>query len=250
MNNYNPFSLEGKTILITGASSGIGRSTAIECSKLGGKCIITARNEERLSDTLRRLEGEGHMMIVADIAEDSDINNIVEQIPPVDGFVNNAGIGLTKLLSFVTQEDFDKIFSVNTFGPAKLTKSLLKKKKINKEGSIVITSSIATMIQTTGNAVYGMSKAASMTYARYLALELSNKKIRVNTIHPGTVNTEMVAKAGFTDEEWKADIEKYPLKRHGDPEEIAWSIIYLLSDASKWVTGTSLIIDGGVHLFK
>ncbi|WP_300702271.1 SDR family oxidoreductase [Bacteroides sp.] len=246
--NYNPYNLNGKKILITGASSGIGRATAIECSKMGAKCIITARNSERLQETFDKLEGDGHMLIIADLTKADDIVKIIQQIPVLDGFVNNAGIALTKLINFINIDDLNNMFAVNTFAPVLLTKELIKKKKINKGASIVVTSSLASKVQTYGNSVYGMTKSAMETFTRYCALEVAGKKIRVNSVHPGMVNTEMVSNLILSEDELLQDLNKYPLKRYGNAKEIAWSIIYLLSDASLWITGTSLVIDGGFHL--
>lgn len=245
---YNPYNLEGKNVLITGASSGIGRATAIECAKLGAKCIISARNKERLQETLKLLEGEGHCLITADLTKEDDLESLIQRVPTLDGFVNNAGIALTKLISFVKQSDLDTMFSTNTFAPVLLTKGLLKQKKISRGGSIVITSSLAAMKETHGNAVYGMTKSAMMSFSKYCALEVANKLIRVNSVHPGMVRTEMVDNLILSKEDLEADQKKYPLQRYGKPEEVAWAIVYLLSDASAWVTGTSFVIDGGVHL--
>ena len=245
---YNPYSLDGKTILITGASSGIGRATAIECSKLGAKCIITARSESRLQDTFESLEGNGHKQIIADLTKNDNLIQLVNDVPMLDGLVNNAGIALTKLISFIKEDDLNNMFSVNTFAPVLLTKELLKKKKINKGGSIVITSSLASMRETLGNAVYGMTKAAVESFSRFCALEFSNKQIRVNSVHPGMVNTEMVDELILSTEDRENDKKKYPLQRYGKPQEIAWAIIYLLSDASSWMTGSHIVIDGGFHL--
>ncbi len=247
---YNPYSLEGKTILITGASSGIGRATAIECSKLGAHCVLTARNEERLQTTLSSMEGSGHSYIVADLTKSEDIERLATEVPELDGLVNNAGISQTKLVAFLKQSDLDTIFSANTFGPVMLTKWLIKKKKIKKEGSIVFTSSIAALSAYLGNSVYGMSKSAIMTFVQYCAIEFAAKNIRVNSVHPAMVNTNMTYNTLFSPEELESDKNKYPIKRYGEPEEIAWGIIYLLSDATKWVTGTQLLIDGGVHLSR
>lgn len=245
---YNPYSLKGKTILITGASSGIGRATAIECSKLGAKCIITARNESRLQNTFDSLEGDGHKQIIADLTKTDNLIQLVNDIPLLDGLVNNAGIALTKLISFIKEEDLNNMFGVNTFAPVMLTKELLKKKKVNKGGSIVITSSLASMRETLGNAVYGMTKAAVESFSRFCALEFSNRQIRVNSVHPGMVNTEMVDELILSAEDRENDKKKYPLQRYGKPQEIAWAIIYLLSDASSWMTGSHIVIDGGFHL--
>ena len=245
---YNPFSLEKKVILVTGASSGMGRATAIECSKLGAKCIITARNENRLQETFEKLDGDGHMQIIADLTNEKDRAKLVESIPVVDGLVCNAGVIHTKVISFINQNDFDKVFPTNTFAPVLLIKDIYKKRKIKNGGSIVIMSSLASMLEDVGNTVYGMSKAAIGSFARYCALEFANRQIRVNSIHPSMVHTESIQKSLFSQETMEKDQESYPLKRYGSPQEIAWAIIYLLSDASSWVTGTNVVIDGGAHL--
>lgn len=246
---YNPYSLEGKTILITGASSGIGRATAIECSKLGAKCVITARNKERLQQTFESLVGDGHVQIIADLTIEDERKILVDKSPRLNGFVCNAGIAHTKVVQFINQEDLDKVFSVHTFAPVLLTKELAKKKKLENKCSIVVTSSVASMRVGVGNAVYGMAKAAIASFARSCALEFASKDIRANSIHPAMVNTELAQSLGFlTQEDYDADRKKYPLRRYANPQEIAWAIIYLLSDAAAWVTGSSLVIDGGALL--
>ena len=245
---YNPFSLVGKTILITGASSGIGRATAIECSKLGAKCIITGRNEERLNETLAQMVGDGHQMIVADISTQEGIDSLVEQSPAIDGLVNNAGITKEKPIKFYKQEDLEYIYQTNAFAPMLIVKSLLKKKQINEGGSIVFVSSVAAFFSTLGNGIYGSSKAALMAYMHYCARELGVKNIRANSIHPGMVETPLIRGGAISEADLEKDMARYPLGRYGKPEEIAHAIIYLLSDGSAWVTGTSLTIDGGISL--
>lgn len=245
---YNPFSLVGKTILITGASSGIGRATAIECSKLGATCVITGRNEERLNETLSQMAGEGHISIVTDISTEEGINLLVEKSPLLDGLVNNAGIVINKPIKFYQHEDLSQIFQVNTFAPMFIVKNMLKKKKISNNGSIVFISSMAAFNSTLGNGIYGSSKAATTAYMRYCARELANKGIRANSIHPAMVETPLICDTALSDTDLQKDRERYPLGRYGKPEEIAQMIIYLLSDASAWVTGTSMLIDGGISL--
>ena len=245
---YNPYSLVGKTILITGASSGIGRATAIECSKLGAKCVITGRNEERLNETLSQMVGEGHQEVVADIATQDGIDVLIEQIPNIDGLVSNAGIGINKPIKFYKQENLETIFQTNTFSPMLIVKGLLKKKKVNEKGSIVFVSSVAAFNSDLGNGIYGASKSALMAYMRYCARELAAKNVRTNSIHPGMVETPLIRGGAYSETDLQIDMASYPLGRYGKPEEIAHAIIYLLSDASAWVTGTSLIIDGGVSL--
>lgn len=246
--SYNPFSLEGKTILVTGASSGIGQATAIECSKLGAKVIITARNQERLQFTYNQLEGDGHKQIIADLTFQESIDLIADQSPIIDGFVNNAGIRHKKPIAYYKQADLGSVFQTNTFAPMLLTKALLKKKKIAKNGSIVFTSSIAAFESNLGNGIYGASKSALMAYMHYCARELADKGIRANAVHPGMVDTKLIHGGEFTEEQLQEDMKTYPLKRYGNPEEVAWAIIYLLSDAASWVTGISLVIDGGVSI--
>lgn len=248
MSNYNPYSLDGKTILITGASSGIGQTTAIECSKLGAKCVITGRNVERLQHTMDLLEGSGHIQIIADLSTQEGIDLIAEQSPIVDGLVNNAGTGRRKPVAYYKQEDLEFVFQTNTFAPMLLTKGLLKKKKIAKNGSVVFTSSVAAFSSDLGNGIYGASKSALMAYMHYCAKELAEKGIRANAVHPGMVETKLIHGGAISEEQLQEDMKKYPLKRYGSSEEIAWAIIYLLSNASAWVTGTSLIIDGGLLL--
>lgn len=246
--SYNPFTLEGKTILITGASSGIGRATAIECAKLGAHVVITGRNAERLQETFDQLEGDGHMQILADLTDAESLEQLVVEIPQVDGLVNNAGVGYTKPIPFIKASDLEAMFNTNTYAPVLLTKLAMKKKKINKGGSIVFTSSIAAMTEGMGNSVYSMTKAAIMSFAKTCALEFAEKGIRVNSVHPGMVETKLIHGGAISEDDMQKDMQNYPLKRYGQPEEIAWSIIYLLSDASAWVTGTQSVIDGGVHL--
>lgn len=244
---YNPFSLEGKTILITGASSGIGRATAIECSKLGANVIISGRNEERLAETRNSLicqSGQEHMSIIADLTDEIQTTKLVESIDSIDGVVNNAGVNRIKPIHFIKMEDLDYIFHSNTFSSVTLTKMLVKKKKIKNGGSIVFTSSVSAFYNAPGRALYASSKSALTSFMRSFAIELAEKNIRANAVHPGMIETNFI-KENLSEEDLKKNISEYPLKRFGKPEEIAWAIIYLLSDASSWVTGTSMIVDGG-----
>lgn len=247
---YNPYSLAGKTILVTGASSGIGQATAIECSKLGATVIITGRNEERLQQTLDSLcNQECHTSLVADITTEEGISHLVNSINHLDGVVLCAGKGLTLPLQFSTREKFNDLFEINFFAPVELLRVLFKKKKVNKEASVVFVSSIGgTRITRPGNGVYGASKSAFNTIMKFSALEFASRKIRVNSVCPGMVDTPFIQRGTLTDEDFKQDMELYPLKRYGVPTDIAWGIVYLLSDASSWMTGQSLVIDGGLTL--
>lgn len=243
--SYNPFSLEGKIVLVTGASSGIGQATAIECSKMGAKVVITGRNEDRLNETFSQLEGEGHQIIVADLNTQDDIDALVDACPVLDGLVNNAGRGKSKPVNFLKLEDLQDVYQTNLFGVALLTKGLLKKKKLGKDSSIVFTSSISSYMTAAGLSIYASSKAAVCGYMRTCAIELGVKGIRSNAVLPGMVETKLINSGTYTDEDKQKDLNLYPLGRYGRPTDIAHGIIYLLSDASAWVTGLELVIDGG-----
>jgi NAD(P)-dependent dehydrogenase (short-subunit alcohol dehydrogenase family) len=248
MSTYNPFSLQGKTILITGASSGIGRSTAIECSRLGANLILTDINIEGLKETLLLLEGKetNHRMIIANLAKEDEIEILVNGLSKLDGCVFSAGISATKTLPFYSKSDFDKVFDVNFFGPVLLTKQLVKNKQLNKECSLVYISSIAGNDSfKPGNGIYGASKSALSSFVRFAGVELASKKIRVNEVCPAMVQTPLVEKLPLSQEEIELDKSKYLMKRYATPQEIALGCVYLLSDASSFMTGQSLILDGG-----
>lgn len=245
----NPFSLEGKTILITGASSGIGKSTAVGCSKMGAKIIAIGRDEERLLETFSLLEGACHQYKLAELTNEDSMENLLSDLPAINGVVLCAGIGMTKPLQFCVKEDFEKIFNVNFYSTVELLRLLVKKKKLQKESSCVFVSSIGGVKSfNLGNGVYGTSKAAINSAMKFFAIELAPKKIRVNSVNPGMVNTKFIQLGNITEEQLKLNMERYPLKRYGEPEDIANGIIYLLSDASSWVTGHSLVIDGGLTI--
>lgn len=246
---YNPYSLKGKKILVTGASSGIGKATAIECSKLGATVIVTGRNEERLKATYDQLEGESHVMIVADLTDEEAMKFLVKGIETLDGVVLCAGIANSIPVQFATKKKFDEIFATNFFATAELLRLLVKGKKMSKESSVVAISSIGGNYSfDIGNGVYGASKAALSSWMKFAALELAPKKIRVNCVSPGMTRTSMTTAGTLTEEQLAADEARYPLGRYGNPEEIAWAVIYLLSDAAKWITGTDIVIDGGITI--
>ena len=245
----NPFSLEGKTILVTGASSGIGRATAIACSQMGAVVVVTGRNEPRLQETLDALEGSGHQMIVADITNDDQIDYLVDQIPAINGLVNNAGITETCPTQFIKRDKLNRVMEVNTIAPILLTQRILKKKKLGKGGSIVFTCSISgTCVCGGGNVLYSASKGAIHGFMKNAALDLAHKGIRVNDVCPGMIDTHILDAGTISEEQLEIEAQRYPMKRFGKPEEVAYGIIYLLSDASSFVTGSSIVIDGGFTL--
>ena len=244
----NPFSLEGKTILVTGASSGIGKATAIGCSKLGATVWLLARNREKLNVVLGLLEGKdkNHGVIVADLSKEEELLAIISELPQLDGLVSNAGTSEIVPLTFYNLDKLEKVFSVNTFAPMLLVRALLKKKKLNKLASVVFTTSIGGVyLSSKSNGIYESSKNALYAYMRVAALELASKGIRVNSVSPGMVDTDFIHGGAISDEQLEKDKKMYALGRYGTPFDIAHAIIYLLSDAAGWVTGTDIKIDGG-----
>lgn len=241
------FALENKTIFVSGASSGIGASVAIECSKMGARLIISGRNEERLGNTFIQLEGEGHIQCPIDLNVKENISELVQKLPPLDGLALCAGITKTIPVKFISDENVTEIFQTNLFSSMQLIQSLLKLKKINKGGSIVFISSISTAYADKGNSIYAASKGAINSFSKVLALELAAQKITSNCIQPGFVPSGMLANGVITSEQLSEEQKKYPLG-FGEPQDIANGVIYLLSDAAKWVTGSVLTIDGGVTL--
>lgn len=252
MENYNPFSLKGKNILVTGASSGIGKATAMECSKSGANVIITARNKGRLDETFSKLDvsgGQTHKSIIADLTIPEDLKKLVDTLQPLDGAVLCSGVGLTLPFQFSTEEKFNEIFKTNFFSPVELLRQLYKTKKLNKEASVVTLSSIGgNEVFSIGTSIYGATKSALKSVMNCCAREFAPRKIRVNCICPGMVETPLIHDGSLTDEQFQKDMQNYLLKRYGRPEDIAYCAIYLLSNAASWVTGTSIIIDGGATL--
>lgn len=241
---FNPFSLVGKKILVTGASSGIGKAIAISCAKIGAEVFITARNEERLNATLTEMPGNNNA-IKADLTDSNDITALVEALPKVDGVVHCAGVGSRIPCKMISKDHISDVMRPNFEAPVLLQSALLQKKKVNKAASIVFVASRAANAPSMGNAVYSASKGAILSYAKCLALELSPRLIRVNSICPGMVWTDLILKDGLTEEELHEAELKYPLKRFGKTDDIANLAIYLLSDASSWMTGSAIDISGG-----
>ena len=251
MSDYNPFSLAGKTILVTGASSGIGQATAVECSRLGAKLVVTGRNEERLVETLSRLDGDGHVSIAAELTDAEALKRLVDNCPSLDGLVLCAGRGMTLPFLFSSIDKFKTLFDVNFNSTVECFRMLAKAKKLGRGSSVVIIDSIGGTPNgrfSPGNCIYGASKAALWSIMKFAALELAPKGIRVNTVNPAMVETPLIKSVNITDEQKDLDRKRYPLGRYGRPEEVAYGIIYLLSDAAAWVTGQSLILDGGVTI--
>ncbi len=245
---FNPFSLADKTVLVTGASSGIGKAIAIVSSKMGARVVITGRNRQRLDETLVQLHGKGHKAIIADLSRQEEIKLLIDEVPELDGIVNCAGLTIPKPFKFYSNEDAEKVMQVNFFAPMIITRDLVKSKKLKKGSSIVFISSINGLwVSSSGGSLYAASKGAVNGLCKTLAIELA-PHIRVNTVNPGMVNTGIYDSGIVTKEQLQEDAKKYPLKRYGEPEEIANAVVFLLSDASSFMTGSHLLIDGGFTL--
>ena len=245
--NYNPFSLKDKTVLVTGASSGIGQGIALLCSKMGATVVINGRNETRLKETLAQMVGIDHLIVQGDLTNFADMPYLVSKMPKLDGIVHCAGVGSRVLCKMMQESDLDQTMTINFKAPVMLQTELLKQKKINKNGSIVFIASMAQDSPSIGNALYAASKSAIISYAQCLQLELAPRLVRVNCISPAMVWTDLIFKGGITEEQLQEDEKKYPLKRYGRPEDIANLAVYLLSDASSWMGGSNVKITGGAH---
>lgn len=241
----NPFSLEGKTILVTGASSNIGRQIAVKCSEMGAKVIATARNEERLKETLGKMTGEGHLILQSDLSDAEQIPALVEQLPELDGIVMCAAVFRTTPIRNNRRKYTEEIFNTNTFANIDLVQLLLKKRKIKDGGSLLFISSVAAYRPYAGNALYSATKGAINSFCQVLAIEQGCRRIRANCVSPGIIQSDMEVKDwAVTQEELDKEEARFPLG-FGHTEDIAYAAVYMMSDASKWVTGTNMIVDGG-----
>lgn len=247
----SPFSLKEKVILVVGASSGIGKQIAISAASMGARLILVARNAAKLADTCKLLKGENHLVIPADITDEAALGKIVEEIPAVHGVIHSAGILKLAPLKILDAEQLKQITEINYLAPVNLTRLLLNKKKVEPRASIVFITSVngvATVVK--GFAAYAGAKSALNSISKVMALEYANKKIRFNTIAPGMIKTEMYHEMmqQVSEESVREDKLKYPLGDYGEPEDVANAAIFLLSDASKWITGTTVVVDGGLTI--
>lgn len=238
-------SLQGKTILVTGASSGIGREIAIACAGNGAYVILAARREEALRQTLQAMDGTGYRYICADLTKAEDRDRLVEEVPVLDGVVHCAGISVRTPCKMISEEHIRQVMDINFSAQVLLQTALLQKKRIKSQASIVFMASRAASFPSPGNAIYSASKGALISYAKCLGLELAGRKIRVNCISPGMVWTDLVKGQGIEEADLRAAEGMYPLKRFGTPADVAHLTLYLLSDLSSWMTGSCLDISGG-----
>lgn len=242
----NPFSLEGKTILVTGASSGIGRQTCISISRAGGIVMATGRNRQRLMETMDLLQGAGHRHITADLTREDDRNALLDMLPPLSGVFHSAGVMKLIPYHFVTESHLRNIYKTNYESAVLLTQGLLKRKLIMDGGSIVFVASTSGLFGAKALAAYAGSKGALIASSRVLALEVAPRNIRSNCLAPALVETPMAAYASdsVSAETFAESRKLYPLG-FGKPEDVANAAVFLLADASRWITGTTMILDGG-----
>jgi NAD(P)-dependent dehydrogenase (short-subunit alcohol dehydrogenase family) len=245
------FSLSNKTILITGASSGIGRSCAVQCSKMGASLLLMGRNVDELNRTVSELQpGTKVEMIVADFSKMVDLELLIAEkivtIGKIAGFIHCAGIEKTLPLKKQTSEVFQSIFDINVFAGFEMAKIISLKKYKAEKASFVFIASVAGMVGESGKTIYSASKGAVISGARSMSMELARSDIRVNSISPAMVKTPILEKMfdGIGEEASQNIIKKHPLGI-GEPEDVANACVFLLSDAAKWITGTNLVVDGG-----
>ena len=214
---------------------------------MGATVIINGRNKEKLQETLSMMEGKGHVIVATDLTDSASLGVMVGKLTKLDGIVHCAGMGQRIPCKDLQSEDINKVMDTNFMAPVMLQAEILRQKKINKGASIIFVASIASWSPSFGNSVYSASKGAIISYANCLALELAPRKIRVNCISPAMVWTDLILKDGIDEDQLKEDESKYPLKRYGQPEDIAYLAVYMLSDASSWMTGSNIKISGGAN---
>lgn len=242
--------LTNKNIVITGASSGIGKANAILCSKLGAKVILIGRDQAKLETTLLQMEGDGHLVYAMDITNFEQIDDLISEVVhkngKISGFVHSAGIEMTRPLKILKQENWTSVFAINVFAGFEFAKSITKNKNIEDTASIIFISSIVGILGQPGKIAYGASKGALVSGVKSMALEFANRNIRVNAVLPALIETEMSNSIieSIGEEGRKNILNMHPMG-FGKVEDVANSCAFILSDAAKWITGTEFIIDGG-----
>lgn len=247
----NPFSLQDKNIIVTGASSGIGQQVAITCSQIGARVALIARNVERLEETKSQLDGAGHLAICYDLTDLEHqkelVADIVAKMGVIDGLVNCAGISTTLPFKLMTSEKLEEFFKTNVYATIELTRQVLNNKNVNRQGaSVVFFASVMGCVGENAKSLYSLTKGALISGCRSLAVEYAPKRIRINVVSPGVVETAINRNQPYLadSERRKHTVSLHPLGI-GTTKDIANACVYLLSDASRWITGQNLVVDGG-----
>jgi NAD(P)-dependent dehydrogenase (short-subunit alcohol dehydrogenase family) len=240
------FSLEDKLILVSGATSGIGLELCKQITQSGGNFIGLGRNIVALQEFIDQNKLTNSRVLTTDLSNEESILSSLELVKNIDGYVHSAGIVKNNPIQFFNKDLYDQIRTINLDSALLILSHLLKKKKINKPASIVFVSSISGMYGMKGNGIYAITKSSLNVMAKTYANELAGKKIRVNAVAPGMVNTQITIDANdfLSEEVINEDKKKYPLG-YGEPEDVALPIVFLLSEASKWITGQVIVLDGG-----
>ncbi|MBL4605172.1 MAG: SDR family oxidoreductase [Flavobacteriaceae bacterium] len=243
------FHLHNKTILVTGATGGIGSAIALGIAKMGATVIVTGRNIEKLTSLVTSLEGEHHKMIVSDLVDETSRKLLVSELTQLDGIVHASGMVFPYPIKYLNQKKIDETLTINYEAPVLLMSEITSQRKLNNNASIVFLSSISGQHPHKGGAIYAGSKAALEAFSKVLSLELQHKKIRSNCISPAMVKTAMyeIAEQNMSKEEMDNHIKQYPLGV-GYPEDVSNAVVFLLSKASRWITGQNIILDGGFLL--
>ena len=245
--SFDPFSLSGKRVLVTGASSGIGRQIAISCSGMGAVVVATGRNSARLDETMGRLHGDGHIAVAADLTDAAQRKTLVAAAGKVDGIVLAAGMSRLVPFRMTSEKHLDETFRNNTFAPLLLTQAMVAARQLSAGGSIVFIASIGSHVGPVASTAYAASKAALLGAMRSIAQEVGGKAIRANCIAPGYVRTPMLEGLGQAGGQLDALVELAPLGL-GEPEDVANAAVFYLSDASRWITRTYFVVDGGLTI--
>jgi NAD(P)-dependent dehydrogenase (short-subunit alcohol dehydrogenase family) len=249
-NENTPFSLVNRQFLVTGASSGIGRQVAIWLSQQGARVVLVARNSVRLQATYEALTGEGHRIASFDFLSEADVSvwlkHLVKDSTPFDGMVHAAGVQTPMPIRASSLSHWNTVMGTNVTSAFSLIKAFRQKGVCNRGSSIVLLSSVMAHAAQPALLGYCASKGAIESMVRAAALELAREGIRVNAVAPGMVQTEMADSLGnLVGGESMRVVEQKHVLGLGNPLDVAYAIHYLLSPASRWVTGTSLVVDGG-----